>query len=119
MTDEKMLDQRRRLRALQDRFPSMRLLHGTELNIDPDGGVDWDEDFLGGFDLTVKASGDIESGLRHVVLVRSGQIDRHGLISQLHVLGPEDRTVRTRLEESEEVVLDRHVPIKPASARLR
>ena len=53
MTDEKMLDQRRRLRALQDRFPSMRLLHGTELNIDPDGGVDWDEDFLGGFDLTV------------------------------------------------------------------
>jgi DNA polymerase (family 10) len=46
MTDEKMLDQRRRLRSLQDRFPSMRLLHGTELNIDPDGGVDWDEDFL-------------------------------------------------------------------------
>jgi DNA polymerase (family 10) len=53
MTDEKMVDQRRRVRALQDRFPSMRLLHGTELNIDPDGGVDWDEDFLGGFDLTV------------------------------------------------------------------
>ena len=52
MTDEKMLDQRRRLRALQDRFPSMRLLQ-AELNIDPDGGVDWDEDFLGGFDLTV------------------------------------------------------------------
>ena len=53
MTDEKMLDQRHRLRALQDRYPTMRLLHGTELNIDPDGGVDWDEDFLGGFDLTV------------------------------------------------------------------
>ena len=53
MTDEKMLDQRRRLRALQDRYPSMRLLHGTELNIDPDGGVDWDEEFLDGFDLTV------------------------------------------------------------------
>ena len=31
----------------------MRLLHGTELNIDPDGGVDWDEDFLAGFDVTV------------------------------------------------------------------
>ncbi|MGZ8565851.1 MAG: DNA polymerase/3'-5' exonuclease PolX [Actinomycetota bacterium] len=53
MTDEKMLDQRRRLRALQDRYPSMRLLHGTELNIDPDGGVDWTEEFLDGFDLTV------------------------------------------------------------------
>jgi DNA polymerase (family 10) len=53
MTDEKMLAQRERVRALQGRFPSMRLLHGTELNIDPDGGVDWDDAFLGGFDLTV------------------------------------------------------------------
>ena len=53
MTDEKMLAQRERVHALQDRFPGMRLLHGTELNIDPDGGVDWDESFLSGFDLTV------------------------------------------------------------------
>jgi DNA polymerase (family 10) len=53
MTDEKMLAQRDRVRALQDRFPAMRLLHGTELNIDPDGGVDWDDSFLRGFDLTV------------------------------------------------------------------
>lgn len=53
MTDEKMLSQRTQLRTLQDRFPSMRLLHGTELNIDPDGGVDWDGSFLDGFDLTV------------------------------------------------------------------
>jgi DNA polymerase (family 10) len=53
MTDEKMLEQRQRLRGLQDRYPKMRLLHGTELNIDPDGGVDWDEEFLEGFDLTV------------------------------------------------------------------
>ena len=53
MTDEKMLAQRDRIRALQDRFPTMRLLHGTELNIDPDGGVDWPESFLRGFDLTV------------------------------------------------------------------
>jgi DNA polymerase (family X) len=53
MTDEKMLAQRGQLRALQARFPKMRLLHGTELNIDPDGGVDWDEGFLSGFDITV------------------------------------------------------------------
>jgi DNA polymerase (family 10) len=31
----------------------MVLLHGTELNIDPDGGVDWDAGFLAGFDLCV------------------------------------------------------------------
>jgi DNA polymerase (family 10) len=31
----------------------MVVLHGTELNIDPDGGVDWDADFLAGFDICV------------------------------------------------------------------
>ena len=53
MTDEKMLAQRRELRALQERFPKMTLLHGSELNIDPEGEVDWDPEFLEGFDITV------------------------------------------------------------------
>ena len=53
MTDAKMLGQRKKLRALQDRYPRMTLLHGTELNIDPDGAVDWPASFLEGFDLTV------------------------------------------------------------------
>lgn len=53
MTDAKMLAQRVELDALADRYPKMRLLHGTELNIDPDGEVDWPEAFLAGFDLTV------------------------------------------------------------------
>jgi DNA polymerase (family 10) len=53
MTDEKMLAQRERVRALDGRHRRMRLLHGTELNIDPDGGVDWPEEFLAGFDLCV------------------------------------------------------------------
>ncbi len=53
MTDDKVLAQRAHLRKLQARFPKMALLHGSELNIDPDGGVDWHEDFLAGFDLTV------------------------------------------------------------------
>ena len=33
--------------------PEDGLLHGTELNIDSDGEVDWDGEFLSGFDLTV------------------------------------------------------------------
>lgn len=53
MTDEKMLEQRRRLRALQERFPKVTLLHGSELNIDPDGGVDWPAAFLEDFDVCV------------------------------------------------------------------
>ncbi len=53
MTDEKILAQRARLRALQASYPKMTLLHGAELNIDPDGNVDWDADFLAGFDVLV------------------------------------------------------------------
>jgi DNA polymerase (family 10) len=53
MTPDKMLAQRATLRKLQRRYPKMTLLHGTELNIDPDGGVDWDDEFLAEFDLTV------------------------------------------------------------------
>jgi DNA polymerase (family 10) len=52
MTDAKMLAQRSRLRRLADRG-RMTLLHGTELNIGPDGGVDWDAGFLAGFDVCV------------------------------------------------------------------
>jgi DNA polymerase (family 10) len=53
MTDDKILAQRDRVEKLQARHPTMTLLHGTELNIDPDGDVDWDADFLAGFDLTI------------------------------------------------------------------
>jgi len=52
MTDEKMLAQRDQLRALAG-TTGMALLHGTELNIAPDGTVDWDEGFLSGFDICV------------------------------------------------------------------
>jgi DNA polymerase (family X) len=55
MTDEKMLAQRERLAAITS---TMVLLHGTELNIAPDGSVDWGEasfngQGLAGFDLCV------------------------------------------------------------------
>jgi len=52
MTDAKMLAQRRKLRSLAA-DAGLELLHGTELNIDPDGEVDWDADFLAGFDVCV------------------------------------------------------------------
>ncbi len=50
MTDEKMLAQREQVRALD---AGVVLLHGTELNIGPDGSVDWGADFLEGFDICV------------------------------------------------------------------
>jgi DNA polymerase (family 10) len=58
MTDEKMLAQREQVRALGEELMAdadrpMVLLHGTELNIAPDGSVDWPADFLAGFDVCV------------------------------------------------------------------
>ena len=53
MTDEKMLAQREAVHALGERYPGLTLLHGTELNIDGDGEVDWPQEFLSGFDLCV------------------------------------------------------------------
>ncbi|MYW18782.1 DNA polymerase/3'-5' exonuclease PolX [Streptomyces sp. SID2955] len=55
MTREKALAQRERLRELDGTRRRMRLLHGTELNIGPEGEVDWPEEFLAGFDLCVAA----------------------------------------------------------------
>ncbi|MDT0341567.1 DNA polymerase/3'-5' exonuclease PolX [Streptomyces litchfieldiae] len=53
MTEEKMLAQREEVRTLDGKHRKLRLLHGTELNIDPDGNVDWPGEFLAGFDLCV------------------------------------------------------------------
>ncbi|MEU6548901.1 DNA polymerase/3'-5' exonuclease PolX [Streptomyces sp. NPDC046915] len=53
MTDEKILAQREHVRSLDGRHRRMRLLHGTELNIGPEGEVDWPDDFLKGFDMCV------------------------------------------------------------------
>jgi len=52
MTTDKMLAQRQQLRELE-RGAGIRLLHGTELNIAPDGSLDWDDEFLAGFDVVV------------------------------------------------------------------
>ncbi|KMS67666.1 phosphoesterase [Streptomyces viridochromogenes] len=59
MTDERILAQRERVRELDGTYgrrgkrTGMRVLHGTELNIGPEGDVDWPPEFLAGFDLCV------------------------------------------------------------------
>ena len=53
MTLEKAREQRARLRELQEQYPNMRLLHGSELNILGDGSVDWPEEILAEFDVCV------------------------------------------------------------------
>ena len=53
MTLDKARQQRAALRELQREYPTIRLLHGTELNIAPDGSVDWPEEILAEFDVCV------------------------------------------------------------------
>ncbi|MBX6384439.1 MAG: DNA polymerase/3'-5' exonuclease PolX [Microbispora sp.] len=53
MTLDKALAQRARIAELQAGYPGMRLLHGSELNIAPDGSVDWPAEVLAGFDVCV------------------------------------------------------------------
>lgn len=48
-----MREQRRQLRALQERYPGLRLLHGAELNIGIDGTLDYTREFLATFDWCV------------------------------------------------------------------
>lgn len=48
-----MLAQRRRIATLQERYPTMRILHGVELNIGKDGSLDYDHDFLMDYDWCV------------------------------------------------------------------
>ena len=42
-----------RLVELRNQYPALTILHGSELNIDPDGGVDYDDGFLAEFDWCV------------------------------------------------------------------
>src|SRR5262249_19342679 len=44
-TRDELRAQRARVDGLRARFPSMAILHGVELNIDRDGGVDYDAEF--------------------------------------------------------------------------
>lgn len=53
MTDAKALEQREEVRRLDGACQGMRLLHGIELNIGPDGTVDWPPEFLAAFDVCV------------------------------------------------------------------
>ncbi len=67
---EGLLEQRRRLAREQERHPDIRLLHGVELNIAADGGMDYDAAFRGGFDWCVAS---VHSGFE---LERERQTER-------------------------------------------
>ncbi len=52
-TQAEMEEHRDKINQLQASYPKMRLLFGCELNIGPDGGLDYDPDFRAEFEYTV------------------------------------------------------------------
>jgi DNA polymerase (family 10) len=94
MTKDKILAQREELRALAGAHPRTRLLHGTELNIDPEGDVDWPGDFLAGFDLCV-ASVHSHFGLDRAAQTR--RLIRACENPHVHIIGhPTTRKIGSR-----------------------
>jgi len=68
---EKLLEQRARFRAMQAELgDSLRLLHGVELNIGPNGELDYDLEFRRGFDWCLASVHD------HFELDRAAQTRR-------------------------------------------
>jgi DNA polymerase (family 10) len=55
---DQLLAQRQRIRALEARLGDITLLHGAELNIGGDGSLDYDDEFLDGFDVLVASVHD-------------------------------------------------------------
>jgi DNA polymerase (family 10) len=70
LSRERMLEQRSTIDELRSDYPSLSILHGAELNIGPDGSIDYDAEFLGGFDFGVAS---IHS---HFDLSQSDQTER-------------------------------------------
>ncbi len=68
---EGMLAQRDVLRELEQRRGDIRLLHGAELNIGADGQLDYDDDFLGGFDWLVAS---VHSHFRQDVAAQTARV---------------------------------------------
>lgn len=52
-TAQEMLEHRDRISEIAVQYPDMTVLWGCELNIGPDGGLDYDDDFRALFDYTV------------------------------------------------------------------
>lgn len=85
---DEMLAQRQRIAELQPNYPTMRILHGTELNIAPDGTVDYDFDFLMGYDWCVASVHSHFDLDRETQTVRLIEAMKHPAVNAIgHLIG--------------------------------
>jgi DNA polymerase (family 10) len=53
LTRDRVLEEQAAINDIRQDYPGLRILHGAELNIGPDGSLDYDDDFLEIFEFTV------------------------------------------------------------------
>lgn len=53
LSRERVLEEAIVIADIRGEYPDLEILHGAELNIGPDGGIDYDDEFLEVFDFTV------------------------------------------------------------------
>jgi DNA polymerase (family 10) len=80
-TREDFLRQRRLLRELERRRGDIRLLHGVELNIGADGSLDYDDEFLEGFDVLVASVHDRLDASREELTARLVRACEHPAVN--------------------------------------
>jgi DNA polymerase (family 10) len=73
LSRQQVLDRRQVIRRLQDDHPDMAILDASELNIGLDGSLDYDPDFLLGFEWTVAS---VHSGLERGEAAQTERIMR-------------------------------------------
>ena len=73
LTEERVLEQRRLLDAMNQQLAPFRILHGTEMDIKRDGTLDYADDTLAVFDYV---SASIHSAMNHEEAVMTARIQR-------------------------------------------
>jgi DNA polymerase (family X) len=78
---DQLLAQRDRIRALEQRLGDITLLHGAELNIGGDGSLDYDDEFLDGFDVLVASVHDRLDQPRELLTARLVAACEHSCVN--------------------------------------
>lgn len=95
LTVERLREQRRAIRALNERYAPFRILHGAEVNIDPDGTLDYPDDVLAELDVVIVS---IHSAFDLPVDRMTARVVRALAHPQVHILGhPTGRLLDGRL----------------------
>lgn len=85
---QEMLAQRKLIAGLADAYPSLRILHGAELNIGRDGSLDYDHDFLMGYDWCVASVHSLFDDDREAQTVRVITAMQHPAVNAIgHLYG--------------------------------